>query len=124
MNVGATNLSLIGVRFTAGITFDFSGSSVTNLAAGARVLVVKNQSAFEFRYGTNLPVAGEYSGQLDNGGEQIRLVDEFGGIILDFGYDDEAPSWTLAATTALRQTGAPARFLGALQAGIPPSCLS
>ena len=91
MNVGSTNLSLIGVRFTAGIAFDFSGSSVTDLAAGARVLVVKRRSAFEFRYGLNLPVAGEYAGQLDNAGERIQLVDSSGGTILDFTYHDAAP---------------------------------
>jgi hypothetical protein len=91
MNIGSSNLSLIGVKFTAGITFDFSASSVTNLAAGARLLLVKSQSAFEFRYGANLPVAGEYSGQLDNAGEPILLVDSFGGIIHEFTYDDAAP---------------------------------
>jgi hypothetical protein len=91
MNIGSSNLSLIGVRFTAGITFDFSASSVTNLAAGARLVLVNNRSAFEFRYGTNLPVAGEYTGQLDNAGEPLQLVDSFGGIILDFSYDDAAP---------------------------------
>lgn len=91
MNVGSSNLSLVGVRFTAGITFDFSGSSVTNLEAGARLLLVQSRSAFEFRYGTNLPVAGEYSGQLDNAGELIQLVDSFGGIIHQFAYDDAAP---------------------------------
>ncbi len=96
MNVGSSNLSLVGVRFTVGITFDFSTSSVTNLAAGARLLLVNNRSAFEFRYGTNLPVAGEYSGQLDNGGESLQLVDSFGGIILEFRYDD-APPWPTQA---------------------------
>jgi hypothetical protein len=91
MNLGTSNLSLIGVRFIAGVTFDFTVSSVTNLAAGARLLVVKSRSAFEFRYGTNLPVAGEYSGQLDNSGEPIQLVDFFGAIIHEFTYDDAAP---------------------------------
>jgi len=91
MNIGSSNLSLIGVRFTAGITFDFSGSSVTNLAAGSRLLLVKSRSAFEFRYGTNLPIAGEFSGQLDNAGELIQLVDSFGGIIHEFVYGDAAP---------------------------------
>jgi hypothetical protein len=91
MNIGASNLSLIGVRFIAGIAFDFSGAVVTNLPAGARLVLVKNRRAFEFRYGTNLPVAGEYSGLLDNAGESIQLVDSFGGIILEFTYDDAAP---------------------------------
>jgi len=42
------------------------------LAPAQRVLIVKNKAAFDFRYGTNLPVAGEYSGSLNNGGELIR----------------------------------------------------
>jgi hypothetical protein len=33
-------------------------------------------------------VAGEYSGNLDNGGEYIRLNDATGQVILDFHYDD------------------------------------
>jgi len=39
------------VRFANGIEFSFTGSSVTSLAAGQSVLVVKNLAAFTSRYG-------------------------------------------------------------------------
>ena len=34
-------------------------------------------------------MAGQYSGSLSNGGEQIRLCDALGRIIADFTYDDK-----------------------------------
>jgi CotH protein/lamin tail-like protein/Ig-like domain-containing protein/thrombospondin type 3 repeat protein len=86
-NVGPVGLNLTGVRLT-GVTFDFTGSAVTNLAPGAAVLVVKNLSAFNARYGTGLPVAGQYIGSLDNSGERIRLLDSVGEEILDFDYNN------------------------------------
>lgn len=96
LNAGPFDVPLVGVRFTAGVIFDFTAGSVTNLAAGGRVLIVKNRAAFEFLYGAGLPVAGEYSGSLDNGGEIIRLVDATGLVIQEFLYDDGAP-WPVAA---------------------------
>jgi hypothetical protein len=45
-NTGTTALDLTGFKFTDGITFDFTGGAVTNLAPGAYVLVVKNLAAF------------------------------------------------------------------------------
>jgi len=96
LNTGPTNLSLLDVKFTAGITFDFTASAVTNLAPAQRVLIVKNRAAFDFRYGTNLLVAGEYSGSLSNGGELLRLVDAFGFVIQEFTYDDGG-NWPVAA---------------------------
>jgi len=89
-NIGPTAVSLIGVRFGDGVEFDFSTSSVSNLAAGQRVLVVKNLVAFTARYGSALPVAGAYTGNLDNSGERIRLVDAVNEEILDFSYNN---SW-------------------------------
>ncbi|PYJ97131.1 MAG: hypothetical protein DME23_17060, partial [Verrucomicrobia bacterium] len=99
LNTGPTNLSLLGVKFSVGITFDFTASAVTNLAPAQRVLIVKNKAAFDFRYGTNPLVAGEYSGSLNNGGELIRLVDEFGFVIQEFTYDDGG-NWPAAADGA------------------------
>src|SRR5262249_51877273 len=43
-------LDLGGVRFSNGLAFTFSGSSVTSLAPGATVLLVKNLAAFGARY--------------------------------------------------------------------------
>jgi hypothetical protein len=59
-----------------------------SLAAGERILLVKNRAAFESRYGTGRPIAGEYGGQLDNGGERLLLVARYGVPILDFSYGD------------------------------------
>ena len=52
-------------------------SGITTLAPGAYVLLVSDYAAFEFRYGTGLPVAGQYTGHQNNGGEMMSL-DEFG----------------------------------------------
>ena len=73
-NTGPVALVLTGVRFTDGIAFDFTGSDVQELAPGGHVLVVRNRTAFQARYGPGLPVAGEYDGRLRDEGEAIALV--------------------------------------------------
>ncbi len=83
-----TTLDLSGLRLADGLEFDFTGSAVTSLAPGARVLVVKNPDAFNERYGAGLPVAGQYTGTLDNNGERLQLLDGSGEEILDFSYND------------------------------------
>ncbi|MCL4178907.1 MAG: lamin tail domain-containing protein [Verrucomicrobia bacterium] len=88
-NIGDEELDLAGVRFTDGIAFDFGAGAITRLAPGARLLVVRDLAAFASRYGAGLPVAGQYSGALDNAGERLRLADAFGETILDFVYDDD-----------------------------------
>lgn len=89
-NVSSQAIDLTGVRFTKGIDFDFAEG--TQLAPGEFILVVKNQAAFEARYGSGLPVAGDYGGDnLSNGGEQVKLSLGAGTAILDFVYDDAAP---------------------------------
>ncbi|MHB1033246.1 MAG: lamin tail domain-containing protein [Pirellulales bacterium] len=88
VNTGAKTIDLAGVRFTQGITFDFTGDDVASLAPGQYVLVVGNRPAFESRYGAGLPVAGQYTGRLNNAGETIRLEDKFGVPVLEFAYKD------------------------------------
>jgi hypothetical protein len=83
-------LNLTGVRFDRGILFDFTGSPFISLSPGQRVVVVKNRAAFQARYGTSLPVAGEYLGALNNGSEGLRLVDSLGEGVADFQY---SPDW-------------------------------
>jgi hypothetical protein len=87
-NIGSETLDLRGVRFTAGILFDFSVGAITNLGAGARVLLVRDASAFALRYGLGLPVAGQFTGKLENSGERLRLEDAYGEKILDFSYSN------------------------------------
>ncbi|MBN1846209.1 MAG: lamin tail domain-containing protein, partial [Sedimentisphaerales bacterium] len=83
-------LDLTGVSFTKGIRFDFADGDLLSLAPGEFVLLVRNRSAFQSRYGTALAakIAGEYDGQLDNDGEDLTLVDYMQGTILDFDYQD------------------------------------
>ena len=86
-NLGPETINLNLVRFTNGIDFTFPSVS---LASGVHVLVVKDQNAFEAKYGTGRNVAGEYSGSLRNSGERIELEDPIGQTIHNFRYSD---SW-------------------------------
>ena len=81
-------ISLLGVRLTNGVDFNFTGSAITNLAPGARALVVKNTNAFTARYGGGRPVAGQFTGQLENDGERLQLLAADNEEILDFSYSD------------------------------------
>ncbi|MEW6156889.1 MAG: lamin tail domain-containing protein, partial [Verrucomicrobiota bacterium] len=87
-NAGATTLNLAGFRFSNGIEFNFAGSSVTSLAPGEYVLVVKNRAAFVSRYGELANIAGEFIGSLENAGERIALAGPLGEPIHDFAYND------------------------------------
>jgi len=73
-------------KFTDGIDYTFgSPPDAVTIAAGARIVVVKNVDAFRWRYPT-VPVGiiyGPYDGWLDNGGEKLELgkpgdIDEWG----------------------------------------------
>jgi hypothetical protein len=81
-------LNLTGIRFAAGIDFNFTGSAVTSLAPGQTVLIVRDQTAFTARYGSGFNIAGQYSGALNNGGETLRLEDAAGEKILEFTYNN------------------------------------
>lgn len=70
-NTGTDTLDLSGVIFFDGMDFTFPGGS--SLAPGAEVLLVKQRTTFESRYGFGLNIAGEYDGNLDNSGEQLAL---------------------------------------------------
>jgi hypothetical protein len=91
MNVGSRTINLRDAFFVSGIEFDFNNANITQLAAGERVLLVRNRAAFEFRYGTALPVAGEFEGNLANGGELLRIAGPDSSTIREFVYNDTAP---------------------------------
>ncbi len=82
-NAGTETINLALVQFTEGIHFTFPAM---DLAPGQFCLVVSDVNAFEAVYGKGLPVAGVYSGNLNNGGEQIKLCDAAGQAIEDFTY--------------------------------------
>jgi len=84
-NIGTQTLNLNLVRFTNSVDFTFPS---LELAADQYVLVVKDIEAFAARYGSDLNIAGEYSGNLNNAGERIELQDAAGRTILNFRYED------------------------------------
>ena len=84
-NIGAASINLNLVRFTNGIDFTFPSF---DLASGAYCLVVKDTAAFTAKYASGLPVAGQYTGSLNNAGERIKLLDAAGAVIHDFRFED------------------------------------
>ena len=96
-NIGTTNADLTLLTLSGGIDFDFSTGTLTNLAPSTRVLLVKNLAAFEARYGNALPIAGEFSGSLNNAGDTLILNDQVLNLTLqNFDYSDDLP-WPLCA---------------------------
>lgn len=89
-NIGSQPLDLSGARLGGAVDFVFpSAAPGGDLAPGELVLVVKNLTAFASRYETSgLRIAGEYDGNLSNGGERVILLDALGETILDFVFSD------------------------------------
>ncbi|MDB4734715.1 lamin tail domain-containing protein [Akkermansiaceae bacterium] len=95
LNTSTTDIDLSNTAFTDGIEFTFPAG--TTLAPGARLVIVSNRAAFEFRYGTaGITIAGEYSGRLNNGGEHVRYEAADTSAIADFTYTDDIP-WPTSA---------------------------
>ncbi|MFP6873885.1 MAG: lamin tail domain-containing protein [Verrucomicrobiales bacterium] len=88
-NIGGVPLELGGVRFTGGISFVFPEMT---LDVGSYVILVADPATFEAEYGAAISVAGQYSGKLNNDGEDIvlQLPEPFAAAILRFEYND---SW-------------------------------
>jgi hypothetical protein len=92
MNTSSVTISLAGVSFTGGISHTFADD--VTLEPGERLLLVSDIAAFEVVFGTGLPVAGSYGGQLDNGGENLTLSAADDHEIQSLRYNDRAP-WPL-----------------------------
>ncbi len=80
-NTGDTPADLTGLRFTEGVTFDFGLSAITNLPPGGYALAVRNLNVFHavYAHAATLPIAGQYTGNLNNSGEQVTLYDTQAG---------------------------------------------
>ena len=90
-NFGAQSINLQNLQFDAGITMTFGD---VTLAPGELGVVTHNTSAFQSRYGASIKVLGTYPGsKLDNGGEQVRLLNVDLSILSDFTYDDTGMGW-------------------------------
>lgn len=88
MNISAGPINLAGAAFDKGIDFRFGD---LELAAGARIFLVKDPAVFATVYGSGLTPAGTYSGSLNNGGERILLLDAVEATIQDLTYGDDTP---------------------------------
>jgi hypothetical protein len=97
LNTSSRHVDLEGVYFYGAVNFNFTAAATgRTLAPGARVLIVSNPDAFLLRYGPGKPVAGSYSGQLNNAGEDLILFTPGEVPIRSVTYDDMAP-WPAAA---------------------------
>ncbi len=102
-NTGEFEISLTGLHFTQGITFDFDQhSSIATLAPGARLLIVRDLAVFQATYGNSLNalIAGTFQegSALNNGGEALTISDASGSPVLIVSYRDTAP-WPTEADT-------------------------
>jgi hypothetical protein len=97
-NSGSNAVNLASLQLTNAVRFNFASGTITMLAPGAVALLVKNRAAFAQRYGGELPVIGEYNGNLSNGGENLRLFDG-ATTVLDMVYGTQSP-WPLPADGA------------------------
>ncbi len=87
-NDGPTPIALGGLRFSAGIDYRFPADAV--LQPGAYLALASSAAGFTAKYG-DAPFAA-YDGQLDNGGELLRLEDNAGQVVIAQPFGDDA-SW-------------------------------
>jgi len=80
------------VKLSVGVDFDFGAAGITTVAAGEYAVIVRNQAAFEARYGAGHNVVGQFNGRLDNAGERLLLTHGNDTPILHFNYDNSG-SW-------------------------------
>ena len=127
-NAGAGTLDLTNIQFTDGITFDFADASITKLPPGQRVLLVSNAMAFDMRYGTGLPVIGQYSGKLSNQGESLEITGMDGDTLTSVTYGTRDP-WpeqadglgsSLELIDPLEEITAPSNWQASVQFGGTP----
>ncbi|MEM7230633.1 MAG: lamin tail domain-containing protein [Planctomycetota bacterium] len=88
-NVGSRGIDLDEIEFTEGLDFDFNTAPIDVLQPGQIAVIARNVQAFSTRYDVNsMLLLGEFSGQLSNGGETIRLgVRNFP--VMNFRYEDD-----------------------------------
>jgi len=96
LNTTNQPIDLSGVYFDEGIDFHFADNTV--IEGGSHIVLVTDFEAFTVRYGElgDGVVAGEYSGRLNNDGEQITLRKTGNATLLDLTYNDQDPWPALA----------------------------
>ncbi|BBO36039.1 lamin tail domain-containing protein [Lacipirellula parvula] len=97
LNTGTQTLNLEGVQLATFASTPYTFGAGLTLAAGQRIVVPKNPTAFQSVYGSGVYIAGGGYGtaNLSNGGEVITLVAANGTVLQTIEYDDAAP-WPTA----------------------------
>ncbi len=101
LNRSTSSVDMSGVRFSVGVEFDFDFASLPArlLRPGESVVVVADRRAFQLR-NPRVPgfrIAGQYRGQLNNGGETLTLTAKDGRVIQEFRFNDKTP-WPAVGT--------------------------
>ncbi len=94
VNAGTEPVDLAGVRFVAGVAFDFSRLDDTALAPGEYIVAARSASAVKAKYGDVVRAVGPVGGSLHNSGEEIVLLGPLGEELQRFTYDG---TWFTAA---------------------------
>lgn len=87
VNVGEERVNLSGIYFSEGINFAFADTQYID--AGEYLVLASNKLWVGGKY--QIPVAGEFTGKLDNSGENIVMKDSLGNTIDIIKYNDVAP---------------------------------
>ena len=96
LNTSAEPVDLTNVRLSGAVDeFNFSQAAPVAriIPPGGRVVICGSLAAFAARYGNNpaVSVAGEFSGNLNNSGENVTLLDKAGASIWTLAYQNTAP---------------------------------
>ena len=86
-NIGTTPANLSEMSFTDGIAYTFPDG--TTIEPNHFIVLASNKQEFNVRYG--FTPFGEYSTQLDNGGETITFVSTPNDTVFSISYSDQAP---------------------------------
>ena len=92
-NTGATSVTLTNWRFVQGITYTFAPGTI--LPSHGYLVVARDRARIISLFGI-ANVVGDFTGQLDNGGEWVTLVNDAGTTIDTVRYNDQWP-WPAAA---------------------------
>jgi len=84
-NTSSSSINLNGYQVSGGVDFTF-GDYV--LGAGQYVVIVRDLAAFQSRYPGVANIAGVYTNNLNNSGEQLVLTGPMQEPILDFSFND------------------------------------
>lgn len=85
-NIGTEPVNLAGWQFNQGVTFTFPSVQIPK---GGFLVISANTNAFRTRYGSTIPVIGNWTGRLNESSERIRLVNTAGVEISSVTYSTE-----------------------------------